>query len=60
MKALATALRSESSVQVRLEMVRLLGGLKATDEVAAVLLRDVADNDASDEVRRLAASLLAG
>jgi hypothetical protein len=41
-------------------VVRMLGGWKAVDEVAAALLRDAADNDASERVRRLAATLLAG
>lgn len=60
LRAVATALRTESSEQVRLELVRLLGGWKTGDEAAAALLRDVADNDASERVRRLASSVLAG
>jgi HEAT repeat protein len=60
LRAVAMALRAESSEQVRLEVVRMLGGWKAVDEVAAALLRDAADNDASERVRRLAATLLAG
>ncbi|MCP3137105.1 HEAT repeat domain-containing protein [Pyxidicoccus xibeiensis] len=60
MKALSTALRLDSSAQVRMEVVRLLGGLKTVDELAVALLRDVAENDVSEEVRRLAASMLAG
>jgi hypothetical protein len=60
LRAVATALRSEQSESVRLELVRMLGGLKAVDEVALALLRDVADNDASEKVRRLASSLLEG
>ncbi|MCY1018248.1 HEAT repeat domain-containing protein [Pyxidicoccus sp. MSG2] len=60
LRAVAMALRAESSEQVRLEVVRMLGGWKAMDEVSAALLRDAADNDASERVRRLAAALLAG
>ena len=60
MRAVATVLRAEQSDQVRLEVVRMLGGLKSVDELAVALLRDVADNDASEKVRRLASSLLAG
>nr|WP_281404502.1 HEAT repeat domain-containing protein [Pyxidicoccus fallax] len=60
MQALATVLRAEQSEQVRLETVRVLGGLRAVDELAVALLRDAADNDASEKVRHLAASLLAG
>lgn len=60
LEAVATALRADPSDQVRLEAVRLLGALLGVDELAVALLRDVAENDASDDVRRLAASLLAG
>ncbi|QSQ28465.1 HEAT repeat domain-containing protein [Pyxidicoccus parkwayensis] len=55
----ALSLRAEASEQVRLELVRMLGGWKSVDEVVAALLRDVADNDASERVRRLAATVLA-
>ncbi len=59
LQSMATALRADSSEQVRLEVVRTLGGWRTVDNVAAALLRDVADNDASERVRRLAASMLA-
>ncbi|WP_240359763.1 HEAT repeat domain-containing protein [Pyxidicoccus trucidator] len=59
LRAMATALRADSSEQVRMEVVRALGSWKAVDEVATALLRDVADNDTSERVRRLATSMLA-
>lgn len=60
LRAVALALRTEQSEQVRLEVVRTLGAWKGVDAVAAALLRDAADNDASERVRKLAASMLAG
>jgi HEAT repeat protein len=59
MQAVATVLHAEPNEQVRLEVVRMLGDLKAVDALAAALLRDAADHDASEKVRRLASSLLA-
>ncbi|WNZ62285.1 HEAT repeat domain-containing protein [Myxococcus sp. MxC21-1] len=58
MEALARVLRAERSERVRIEVVRLLGQLQAVEAPAAALLRDVATNDGSSNVRALAASLL--
>ncbi|QDE87453.1 hypothetical protein BHS06_00010 [Myxococcus xanthus] len=58
MEALARVLRAERSERVRIEVVRLLGQLQAVEAPAAALLRDVATNDESTNVRALAASLL--
>lgn len=58
LEALARVLRAERSERVRIEVVRLLGHLRAVEPPAAALLRDVAANDGAANVRALAASLL--
>ncbi|MFP2906830.1 HEAT repeat domain-containing protein [Pyxidicoccus sp. 3LFB2] len=60
LRAVASALRADSSEQVRLEVVRMLGRWRPVDTLAAALLQDVAYNDTSERVRRLASSMLEG
>ncbi|HZI16061.1 MAG TPA: HEAT repeat domain-containing protein, partial [Myxococcus sp.] len=60
MQAAAKVLRDEPSEGVRLEVVRMLGGLRPVDPAAEALLRDAAENDPAASVRRVAASLLEG
>ncbi|NVI99423.1 HEAT repeat domain-containing protein [Myxococcus sp. AM009] len=58
LEALARVLRAERSERVRIEVVRLLGHLRTVEPPTVALLRDVAANDGSANVRALAASLL--
>ncbi|AKQ70107.1 hypothetical protein A176_007019 [Myxococcus hansupus] len=58
LEALATVLRTERNVSVRMEVVRVLGAVKHVDAPAQALLRDAAEHDASSKVRELAAALL--
>jgi HEAT repeat protein len=60
MQAAAKVLRDEPSEGVRLEVVRMLGGLRPVDPAAEALLRDAAEHDPAASVRRVAASLLTG
>ncbi|MFP2962131.1 HEAT repeat domain-containing protein [Myxococcus sp. 1LA] len=58
MEALARTLRAERSERVRIEVVRLLGHLQTVEPPTVALLRDVAANDGSANVRALASSLI--
>lgn len=57
--AVAQSLRMETEPQVRAEVVRMLGALLTVEHAAGELLRDVVARDDSEDVRRLASSLLA-
>lgn len=59
LRAVAQSLRMETEPQVRAELVRMLGGLLTVEHAAGELLRDVVARDDSEDVRRLASSLLA-
>lgn len=59
MQAVTRALLEEPGEQVRLEVVRMLGGLRTVEPAAQALLQDAAENDPAANVRRQAAALLA-
>lgn len=59
LRAVAQVLRAEPEPQVRAEVVRMLGTLLTVEHLAGELLRDVVARDDSEDVRRLASSLLA-
>lgn len=59
LRAVAQSLRMEAEPQVRAEVVRMLGTLLTVEHAAGELLRDVVARDDSEDVRRLASSMLA-
>ncbi|GEN11329.1 HEAT repeat-containing protein [Myxococcus fulvus] len=58
LRTVAQCLRTEPEPRVRAELVRMLGQVLTVEPLAPELLRDVAARDDSEELRRLASSLL--
>ncbi|MFY1828187.1 HEAT repeat domain-containing protein [Myxococcus fulvus] len=59
LRTVAQCLRTEPEPRVRAELVRMLGQVLTVEPLAPELLRDVAARDDSEDIRRLASSLLA-
>ncbi|WP_141325254.1 HEAT repeat domain-containing protein [Myxococcus sp. AB025B] len=58
LRTVAQCLRTEPEPRVRAELVRMLGQVLTVEPLAPELLRDVAARDDSEDLRRLASSLL--